>query len=282
MRTPLFVLVVIAFLVTGALTITQAWPPGGPISPAIRACGFVCGALAALLVVWIVRVMWCRKGKTPSVRARHRSSAPGFTLTEMLAVLGIILIIGTVTVSAFMSLGQQQGPERGAAVLQSAIVGARSLAVETHHKTRLAISSVWTQDGSSVLTMQEFARNPQTGQQEWISAQRSPVELPVGVYALNVDFPAVPSDALDMNDAICSALTDSVMSTGGSGGPNFKMDKRQCFVQFTPEGTLDWGSFSDPQAVDSQLVLVRLGGDRIAAYSSYVLNTNTGTRLVFE
>ena len=282
MRTPLFVLLVVAFLLTGTATITQAWPPGNPISPAIRACGFLCGGLSVLLVVWIVRAMWGRKGKTPPVRARNRSSAPGFTLTEMLAVLGIILIIGTVSVSAFMGLSQQQGPERGAAVLQSAIVGARSHAVETLRKTRLVISSVWTQEGSSVLTMQEFARNPQTGQQAWISVRGSPVELPIGVYALNVDFPAVPADARDKNEAICSALTDSVLSVGGSDRPNFKEDKRQCFVQFTPEGTLDWDSFGDEEAVASQLVLVRLGGDRIASYSSYVLNSNTGTRLVFE
>ena len=270
MRTLLFVLLLAGFLLTFAVIVTQGWPPGSPISPAVRVCGFQCGGLSLVLASWIAYATWGRKRKTRHPRRCSRSSAPGFTLTELLAVLVIMLVVATVSIGTLLALSKQQGPDSGAAVLQAAIVGARSCAVSTLHKTRLVIHSDWKQDGSSVVERYEFVQNA------WVRAPSSALKLPPGIYALKATLPSVPVDE-KMHEAICAALTETLWS-----GQDFKDELRECFVQFTPEGTLDWDSFGDEKAVNLQLVLVTMGGGRVTAWSSYVINSNTGTRLVFE
>ena len=130
------------------------------------------------------------------------------------------------------------------------------------------------------MTMQEFVRNPETGQEGWILVQRSPIELPKGAYAFKMDFPSVTGTE-NLHEKFCAALTKALLDPGSSQ-VRFIEEKQGCFVQFMPEGTLDWDSFSDPKAVDLQLVLIAMGGDRVSAWSHYVINSNTGTRLVFE
>ena len=303
MRTLLFVLLLAGFLFTFTVAVALGWPPGSPISPAVRGCGLLCGGLSLVLASWIAFATWGRKGRALRARRRNRSSAPGFTLTEMLAVLAIMLIAVSISFATLLVLAEQQGPESGSAVLQAATVSARALAVSSFHKTRLVIRSDWELGGSSVIELHEYAqKNPWEGQNnyEWMKApvafelnpetgqheRKAPYParlLPAGVYAFkSVGATTLVTDE-DSYKATCASLSAALWVPGsGSESPHFAEGTNECFVQFTPEGTVDWDSFGDEKAVNSQIILLTIAGGQVKDWSAYVINSNTGTRLVFE
>ena len=285
MRTLLFVLLLAGFLFTFTVAVALGWPPGSPISLAVRGCGLLCGGLSLVLASWIAFATWGRKGR--ALRARRHpgapGSAPGFTLTEMLAVLAIMLVVLSVSFATLLVLAEQQGPESGSAVLQAAIVGARDRAVTGLCKARLVIHSTWQQSGgSSTVEIQDFVQNPQTGKDEWKASSRPKTNLPEGIYAFNVTIPYL-ANTESAYLATCTALTEAVWVKGtGTTEPHFKDEVAECFIQFGPDGTVDQDSFVEPGAISLGPVLVRIAGDRVAAWSYYLINSNTGTRLVFE
>jgi len=282
MRTLLLVLLLVGFLSTFAVAVALGWPPGSTDSLVVRVCGLLCGGLSLVLASWIAFATWGQKGR--AVRARRsRTSVPGFTLTELLAVLAIMLVVVSISFATLLVLSEQQGPESGAAVLQAATVGARDRAVTGLCKTRLVIHSTWQQSGgSSTVEIQDFVQNPQTGKDEWKASSRPKTNLPEGIYAFNVTIPYLANTESEYM-ATCTALTEAVWVKGtGTTEPHFKDEVAECFIQFGPDGTVDWQSFGESGAISLGPVLVRIAGDRVAAWSYYLINSNTGTRLVFE
>jgi prepilin-type N-terminal cleavage/methylation domain-containing protein len=223
-------------------------------------------------------------------------SSKGFTLAEMLAVIGIMLVLVVATFGVFGLFAQRLGPDSALATLQAMLNGARDYAATNGVLTRISFTATAAkpEDGTT-MTLQY--KDP--GGTDWKAVRgRSPVSLKDRMFVcrdMPTSLPTPPSTASDprvVSEADVNAWKDheSKMLTALT---NFAYPSgllatthTEFYAVFDPAGYLRIPN-SDPKCPAANCVLygltiVQVGGTRVVAYAFYPINSNTGTRVVFD
>jgi len=246
----------------------------------------------------------------PRKRARTRLPADGraprgFTLTELLAVLAIVLIVVAGSISVWLSLAGAVGPGQATAVVQAMLVGARDYAVSNGVMTRVVFENNLANVENGTTMYLEYDTNPNPTQVSWSRVpRRGPLDAGRQVFVLKdapdlsgVPVPSVASDTAKPDPSVVKRWQEyrdevaknvaqhaftNVNAAGYLGtGADFKPDQLRFFVTFDAAGTL---SVDPAQANPLLLTIVQVAGAgrRVGEYQFYILNANTGTQLVFE
>ena len=205
----------------------------------------------------------------------------GFTLTELLAVIGIGLILVAGSVSVLVALSGRIGPRQAVGTVQSMLNGARFHAVSgqvkaaavvfesedagAEHGTKL---SIW------ILKESESVWQPVPGAEE---------SLPAGIFVINMPANLTSGDGGQVHR---EGLAEDIKGARSS---------QPFYALFGPTGvmlddTTGLSSSGLPSAflgrvVTLGLAVFRVTGDdqdQIGDFVFYPLNVNAGTRLVFE
>jgi len=196
----------------------------------------------------------------------------GFTLTELLAVIGIGLILVAGSVSVLITLSGRIGPRQAVSTVQSMLNGARFHAVSDQvkaAKVRFESEDAGAEHGTKlsiwILKESESAWQPVPGAEE---------TLPAGIFVINMptNLPSGEGDQ-DHRERLAAAIR------GARSSQPF------CAL-FGPTGVmLGDNTLSPEQVVTLGLVIFQVTGedqDQVGEFVFYPLNVNTGTRLVFE
>jgi len=235
-------------------------------------------------------------------------SAIAFTLIELLAVIGIMLILMTATFGVLSMLAQQTAPEAAVSTLQAMLNSARDYAASNGVDTRVVFSVDSTKgaDGTT-MALQYYETDPAKGEGWNYARGRKPFAfhdriyickgMPSFVAGNDYDDPGTPLNNT-MNAAQKAAAIEVWnkyrqqlllgRSKDGSGGVNnFALangtlrDNRVKFnVDISPTGYMNT-DVASTGTVDG-FTVVQLGGTRVVGYVFYPLNPNNGTRLLFE
>ena len=225
-----------------------------------------------------------------------------FTLTELLAVLAIVLIVVAGSISVWLAMAGTVAPGQATAVVQAMLVGARDYAVSNGVMTRVVFeNSLANVEGGTTmyleydedLDMAGFqkkrvpGRGPlNAGRQVFVlkDAPNLPPTLSVAADAENPD-PKVVQDWQDYRDDVSKALAQHAFTNVDAAGylgtdADFKPGQERFFVTFDATGTLS----TDPLQAPTLLTIIQVpgAGRRVGEYQFYLLNANTGTQLVFE
>jgi prepilin-type N-terminal cleavage/methylation domain-containing protein len=222
---------------------------------------------------------------------------PGFTLTEMLAVMGIALVLMAGVVGVLVAVAGHLGPENAALALQAMLNGTRAQAASRMAPARLVLeSSLAKIDRGTAMTMEY--QEPGGG---WVRVPNfEPVYLGRGMFALKglpgglagLTAPAPPVNPQEPTSAERTAWDQYRADVYGAvadhaGGANDQgiltadelAGAHGCFyVYFDPAGYLALGQPANTDAI----TLIQVTGRRLTEYLFYPLNRNTGARLVFE
>jgi prepilin-type N-terminal cleavage/methylation domain-containing protein len=222
---------------------------------------------------------------------------PGFTLTEMLAVMGIALVLMAGVVGVLVAVAGHLGPENAALSLQAMLNGTRSQAASRMAPARLVLeSSLAKIDRGTAMTMEY-----QPSGSAWVRVPNfEPVYLGRGMFALKglpgglagLTAPAPPANPQEPTPAERTAWDDyraGVYSkvanhAGGANeqgiitGDELAGAHARFYVYFDPAGYLALDQSDNTDAI----TLIQVSGRRLTEYLFYPLNRNTGTRLVFE
>ena len=217
-----------------------------------------------------------------------------FTLTELLAVLGIVLIIVVGSLSVWLSLAGSAGPSRAAPVVQAMLNGARDYAVSNGKFARVVFRNDLTEADSGTQMFFQYYKDAgaPTDSSKWVDVPGRGGE-PAGrnVFVLR-DIPSFtwPSATGDValweqkRAEFCIKLTQQAF--GGEyveANDTFQSGQDEFYVTFSPTGVLALDSqLSSGDSNPLVLVVIQLAGQRVGEYEFYVLNANTGTRLVFD
>jgi len=219
-------------------------------------------------------------------------SSKGFTLAEMLAVIGIMLVLMVATFGVFGLFAQRMGPDSALATIQAMLNSARDYAATNGVLTRISFTAnaLKPEDGTT-MTLQY--KNP--GGAGWMAVRgRTPVSLKDRMFVcrdMPTSLPTPPAAASDPRQVqetdvnawknyegrVLDALT-TFAYPGGQLGTNHT----QFYAIFDPAGYLRITQEEASQCVLYGLTVVQVGGTRVVAYAFYPINSNTGTRVVFD
>jgi len=227
----------------------------------------------------------------------------GFTLTELLAVLAIVLVVVAGSISVWLALAGAVAPGQATAVVQAMLVGARDYAVSNGVMTRVVFKNDLGNIEDGTMMYLEYDSDPVTaGFQEKRVPGRGPLNAGRQVFVLTgapPNLPSAPSVAADAakpdpsvvqrwqeeyRDPMSKALAQHAFTNVNAAGyldpdADFKSTQAKFYVTFDAAGTLS----VDP-ATPLLLTIVQVAGAgrRVGEYQFYLLNANTGTQLVFE
>ncbi len=230
-------------------------------------------------------------------------SKNGFTLVEMLAVVSIMLVLMTVTFGIFRLFAERTGPDSAVARIQAFINGARSHAAATGRDTRIKFRSRPESGGSemlegSTLVLQEYYYNTRDSQWDWRDVPGTlPHMLGTHVYVckglpdVGGIAPPAPADRLNptineitrwrqYEQEVLDKVADHAMS-----GTKLKPEHDMFFIEFCPAGfppVRPRTTQAEGPMVQGGLTIVQVAGRTVTGHAFYAINTNTGTRLIFE
>jgi prepilin-type N-terminal cleavage/methylation domain-containing protein len=229
----------------------------------------------------------------------------GFTLTELLAVLAIVLIIVAGSVSVWLALAGAVAPGHATAVVQAMLAGAREYAVSKGVMTRVVFENslanvdrgttmyyeAWDQVTSSWKRIPGRASQDAGKQVFVLTGAPDLSSKPVPDVAANAENPDASDVKLwqEYRDWVAGEVAEyaftnvnaagyleanAAFKTGQSGQDKF-------YVTFDSAGTL---SLDASVANPLSLTVIQIGGTgrRVSEYEFYLLNANTGAPLVFE
>lgn len=244
----------------------------------------------------------------PKGRPADGRTSRGFTLTELLAVLAIVLIVVVGSISVWLALAGAAAPGQATAVVQAVLAGARDYAVTNSVMTRVVFENdlAGAENGTTMYLEYDADRNPASPKWQRVPGRRSEYAgRQVFVLSGAPDLPSAPSVADDAEkpgesdlaawqtyrDAVASKLArfaftnvntagyleaNASFTTGQTGQAKF-------YVTFDPTGTLAV-NLKSGEINPTLLTVIQVpgAGRRVGDYRFYVLNANTGTQLVFE
>ncbi|MGB2755996.1 MAG: type II secretion system protein [Phycisphaerae bacterium] len=220
----------------------------------------------------------------------------GFTLTELLAVLAIVLIVAAGSISVWLAMAGTVAPGQATSVVQAMLVGAREYAVSNGVMTRVVFENDLANiengttmyleyDEDSVRPLFQKKRVPgrgslNAGRQVFV-LKGAPPNLP------SAPSPADPANLKASDVEAWQKYRDDVSeklaqyATGSSPylGNSFSQDK--FWVTFDATGTLSTDA-TPPNPNVLTIIQVPGAGRRVGEHQFYVLNVNTGTQLVFD
>ena len=241
----------------------------------------------------------------PRKRARTRLPADGraprgFTLTELLAVLAIVLIVAAGSISVWLAMAGTVAPGQATSVVQAMLVGAREYAVSNGVMTRVVFKNDLDNIENGTTMYLEYDEDPgATGFRQKRVPGRGPLNAGRQVFVLKdapPNFPSAPPEATDTEnpdpkvvqdwqdyrDNVSKALANYATTGGSDGylGTDFSGGQAEFYVTFDATGTLS----TDPAQAPNVLTIIQVpgAGRRVGEHQFYVLNVNTGTQLVFE
>lgn len=231
----------------------------------------------------------------------------GFTLTELVAVVGIMLVLMGGAIGVLMSLAEQRGPDSVLIRIQAMMNAAREYA--SSHNTQARVRFVNTGDKEKGTTVELQYRNA-NGQGGWKDIQGvESWQLERGLLVcrdMPGSLPTVPSEASDPTDISDAKIREweqyqdnlkkavgdffftgysSKVSGGDEVQPaDLKSGQDEITVTFAPAGyravLTDAGEADNEASV--ALTIIAMAGGRISDFLFYAINANTGTRLVFD
>ena len=213
----------------------------------------------------------------------------GFTLTELLAVLAIVLIVVAGSIGVWLALAGTVAPGQATAVVQAMLVGARDYAVSNGVMTRVVFeNSLANVENGTKMYLEYYDTDPSKLAWERVP-RRGPLDAGRQVFVLTGAPDLNPSEVADREAVIKKlasyAFTNVDTDTGYlKANAAFRTDQpRQdtFYVTFDAAGTL---AADVSPANPSLLTIVQVpgAGRRVGEYQFYILNANTGTQLVFD
>lgn len=241
-----------------------------------------------------------RTDRTDEPLARQRGapmrSRNAFTLVEMLAVISIMLVLMTVTFGVFRTFAERTGPDAALARIQAVLNGARSYAATSGRDTRIMFRC--KDNGGemlegSTLTLQEYYYYEDNNTWDWRDVPGSrPVAFHDRVYVCNglpESLPSVPAHKTDPTPQDIVKWRQYEQQVLGKVGQyaisddNLKDEHDEFCIEFCPAGFPPARPRTDDMpVVENGLTVVKVARGRVTAYAFYAINTNTGTRLIFE
>ncbi|MCX5684072.1 MAG: type II secretion system protein [Planctomycetota bacterium] len=230
----------------------------------------------------------------------------GFTLAEMLAVVGIMLVLMVAAFGVFSTFAQRAGPDVAVSTVQAMLNGARDYAAangvvtSVYFKGDLASATVTTgmQASETGTTMRLRYYNIVSNTWEDVRG-RNPVSLGPNMYVCK-DLPNNYSAFSGVKDATSeSDVTDwkrqeeALLGPGGSITTQATTSGNlEFYVAFDPAGYLTGATnlttggsvtYARNGLTVVQLFQVVSGGQqRTVAYAMYPFNSMSGTRLIFD
>ena len=219
-----------------------------------------------------------------------------FTLIELLAVVGIMLLLMTGVFGVFGLLAQEAGPEAAVSTLQAMLNSARDYAASEVKDARVVFSAVDPTDptdptkSASSTTM---ALQCKTGETWDYVRGRKPFAFHGRIYickGMPSSLPSQPTPAanpakptqaeIDAWNNYRKNLLDGVKGFTLQTDGTLKVEHRQFNVTISPTGYMK--TAIDASATVDGFTVIQVGGTRVIGYVFYPLNPNTGTRLLFE
>jgi len=225
-------------------------------------------------------------------------SRNAFTLVEMLAVIAIMLILMTVTFGVFSMFRERTGPDAAVARIQAYLNAARSHAAATGRDTRIEFKFRDRSNkmmAGSTLTLQEYYCD-ENGNADWRDvpgsrslAFRDRVYVCRGLPDVGSMAPPSPVDPDNPRPGDVTRWRQyeqqvaSKVESHALSGDALKTAHDEFYLEFCPAGFPPANPRTDEtDVVRDGLTIVEVAGRRVTGYAFYALNTNTGTRLVFE
>jgi prepilin-type N-terminal cleavage/methylation domain-containing protein len=223
-------------------------------------------------------------------------SSKGFTLAEMLAVIGIMLVLMVATFGVFGLFAQRMGPDSALATIQAMLNGARDYAATNGVLTCISFTAnaLKPEDGTT-MTLQY--KDP--GGTGWMAVRgRTPVSLKDRMFVCR-DMPTslppppiVASDARVVSEADVNAwkghekkMLDALTTFAYPGG-QLGSNHTEFYAIFDPAGYLRITQDEASKCILYGLTVVQVVGyqptARVVTYAFYPINSNTGTRVVFD
>jgi hypothetical protein len=222
-----------------------------------------------------------------------------FTLTELMAVIGIMLVLMVATFGVFGVLTEQMGPDSAVSSIQAMLNGARDYAASSGALARVYFYIDPENINEGTAMKLQYLAGPTGGTQVWadvrgrkvvylhsqlIACRRMPDTLPsppqvaTGSIPTDTDIANWKKYQRDLLDAV----TNFALSSG-----KVKTNLSQFGVVFDPQGYLasNQNPTNDPTQGNETIyamTVIQIGGAHVTQYSFYPLNATSGTRIIFE